>query len=121
LFFPKNSNHTQVAGRPPGRLSKAARKGETIDHLEKDCRRLPEGCSEAKSTGMERVNKREISQMASLLKAGGTRQAVFAAFLQTHSQAGLHMGFKKYRSIRFANIPIFSDSFLLVTTGVIGG
>jgi len=64
---------------------------------------------------------REISQMASLLKAGCTRQAGLAAFLQTHSQASLQMGFQKYRSIRFSNIPVFSDGFLLVTTGVIGG
>jgi hypothetical protein len=29
--------------------------GERIDHRKKDCRRQPEGCSEGKSTGIERV------------------------------------------------------------------
>ena len=47
---------TQAAGRLHGRLPQGSPKGETIDHREKDCRRQPEGCSEAKSTGNERVN-----------------------------------------------------------------
>jgi hypothetical protein len=38
-----------------GRLPQGSPKGETIDHREKDCRRQTEGCSEAKSTGNERI------------------------------------------------------------------
>jgi len=40
-------------------------------------------------------------------KGNGVRPAaVLAAFLQTHLQASLQMGFEKLRSIRFANDPV---------------
>jgi hypothetical protein len=39
-------------------------------------------------------------------ETGCARQAGLAAFLQTHSQASLQMGFEKLRSIRFANDPV---------------
>jgi hypothetical protein len=39
-------------------------------------------------------------------ETGRARRAGLAAFLQTHSQASLQMGFEKLRSIRFANDPV---------------
>jgi hypothetical protein len=39
-------------------------------------------------------------------ETGRARQAGLAAFLLTHSQASLQMGYQKLRSIRFANDPV---------------
>ena len=47
--------HNQAPRQVCGRLPEGSPEGEIIDHREKDCRRQPEGCSEEKSTGNERI------------------------------------------------------------------
>ena len=89
-----SDGHNQAPGQVCGRLPQGSPVGETIDHREKDCRRQPEGCSEAKSTGNERVK---------CGTAGGNQRADSAEFLEGHSQAGLQMDSEKLASIRSAN------------------
>ena len=55
--LPKGSSEGGARWEPcESNCRRQLRRSETIDHREKDCRRQPEGCSEAKSTGNERVN-----------------------------------------------------------------
>ena len=89
-----SDGHNQAPGQVCGRLPQGSPMGETIDHREKDCRRQPEGCSEAKSTGNERVKYRT---------AGGNQRADSGEFLEGHSQAGLQMDSEKLAAIRSAN------------------
>jgi len=68
-----SDGHNQAPGQVCGRLSQGSPEGETIDHREKDCRRQPEGCSEAKSTGNERVKYGEAG-----LRLAGQAGAAFS-------------------------------------------